>query len=771
MTPGPVVRAVLGGLAHRRAQTAVVGLVLVVSTGTSVLALGLLADSSAPFDHAFAAQHGAQLTITIDASMATPAELAATARLPGVIAAAGPFAEVTIGLEHGVEALGPVTLAGRPAPGGPVDDVVLQSGHWAAKPGQVVLSAGELPPGVTDGTQITVTGVPRRLVLTVVGVADSVTGSAGGWVDPAEIASLRAPGALATAQMLYRFRSAGSTAAVRADTAAISAALPAGAVTASRSYLAVRAQSASGIAPIVPFLAAFGVIGLIMSALTVANVVSGAVVAGYRRIGILKGIGFTPGQVAAAYTGLAAMPAAAGCLGGVVLGNLLAVPLLARTARAYGVGSLGVPAWANLGVAAAMCCLTGIAAVVPAARAGRLTAAQALAAGRAPRTGRGYAAHRLLGTLPLPRPVTIGLAAPFTRPARTAGTLAAVLLGATAVTLATGLSTVLSWVVDGLTHAAAEPVQVAVPPASAGAAQRVIAAALRAQPGTLHYVAEADLRLSVTGLAQQVPVTVFRGDAAWTGYDLISGRWYSRPGQADVPSGFLTATGTRVGDTVTVTAGGKPVPVRIVGQVFDTGSAGLTIITGWQTLASADPGLAPDQYDVGLRPGTSAAAYAQALSTKLGPGYGVGAKDQNSRLAIVLGLIGFLTLLLAVVAGLGVFNTVVLQTRERAHDLAVFRAVGMTPPQTIAMVLCTAAATGLAAGVIALPAGVALLRCLVPVMAADAGTGLPTSFLNVYQGWELAALALAGAVIAAAGALAPASLAARSPAVTALRAE
>ncbi len=772
MTPGPVARAVLGGFARRRVQTAVVGLVLLVSTGTSVLALGLLADSSAPFDHAFAAQRGAQLTMTIDASRASLADLVATTRLPDVTAAAGPFAEVTIRAEHGGEDFGPVTLAGRAAPGGPVDDVNLQSGRWATRPGQVVLSAGDLPAGVTDGTQITVTGVPGKPVLTVVGVANSVTGSAGGWVVPAEIADLRAPGAPASAQMLYRFRSAGNAAAVRADSAAIIAVLPADAVIATRSYLAVKAQTASGIAPIVPFLAAFSIIGLVMSVLSVANVVSGAVVAGYQRIGVLKSIGFTPGQVAAAYTGHAAMPAAAGCLGGVVLGNLLAVPLLARTATAYGVGSLGVPTWADVGVAAAMCCLTCIAAVLPAARAGRLTAAQALAAGRAPRTGRGYASHRLLGMLPLPRPVTIGLAAPFARPARTAGTLAAVLLGATAVTLAAGLSTVLSRVVDGLTHAAAEPVQVAVPPAGASAAaQRVIAAALRAQPGTLHYVAEADLRVSVTGLAQQVPVTVFRGEAAWTGYDMISGRWYSGPGQADVPSGFLTATGTTVGDTITVTAGGKPFPVRIVGQVFDTGSAGLTIITGWQTLASADPGLVPDQYDVGLRPGTSAAAYAQALSTRLGPGYGVGVKGQNTGLTIVLGLIGFLTLLLAAVAGLGVLNTVVLQTRERAHDLAVFKAVGMTPPQTIAMVVCTAAGTGLAASLIAVPVGVALLRCLVPVMAADAGTGLPASFVHVYQGWELAVLALTGAAIAAAGALAPASWAARSPTVTALRAE
>jgi len=86
-----------------------------------------------------------------------------------------------------------------------------------------------------------------------------------------------------------------------------------------------------------------------------------------------------------------------------------------------------------------MCAPTGISALWPALRAGRFSAVQAIAAGRTPRTGRGYAAHRLLGRLALPRPVAIGLAAPFARPARTAITLTAVPLGATAVTFAVGL--------------------------------------------------------------------------------------------------------------------------------------------------------------------------------------------------------------------------------------------------------------------------------------------------------------------------------------------
>ena len=65
--------------------------------------------------------------------------------------------------------------------------------------------------------------------------------------------------------------------------------------------------------------------------------------------------------------------------------------------------------------------------------------------------------------------------------------------------------------------------------------------------------------------------------------------------------------------------------MRIVGEDFDAADRGVSVITDWQTgWTRASPGLAaPDQYDVGLRPGASAAAYAQALGSKLGSRYWV----------------------------------------------------------------------------------------------------------------------------------------------------
>jgi putative ABC transport system permease protein len=796
VSPGAVARAVRGGIGRRRAvQTIVIAMVLVVSTASAVLGLALVADSHATFDRAFSAQRGAHLVATFNSSRATPAELSATARLPQVAAAAGPFPEANVTATDSspgapVITLPPLTLAGRSTPGGAVDDVTLEAGHWPQRTGQIVVEANTDGFGVGVGDTVTVSSAPGKPRLTVVGLATSVSRSADGWVVPAEIQALRAPGTAATAEMLYRLHSAASTAAVSAGSEAVRRALPAGALTGTQSYLSLRAAQHNDVAVYAPFVIAFAIIGLVMSVLIVTNVVSGAVIAGYYRIGVLKSIGFTPAQVVAAYTAQVSLPAVVGCLGGVVLGNLLSAPLLHKTADVYGVGRLGVPLWVNVAVPLAMCVLVALAAVVPALRGGRLSATEALAAGRAPRTGRGYLAHRLLGRLALPRPVTIGLASPFARPARMAATLAAVLLGVTAVTFAVGLVTSLRRAVADLDLTKTEQVQVyytgpgpaglkrprQATSSSSAQPQRVIAAALNSLPGTAHYVLEEDGQyVKVSGLLQPIPVTAFRGDASWLGYAMSSGHWYTGPGQVVAPKRLLTTLHAGVGDIVTITGGGgRATRVRIVGEVFDQDNNSLMMLTDWRTLAAADPGLRPDptnaQYDVALRPGTDPRAYVHALGPKLGSDYGISI-NQSGGAAIAIALAGTLTLLLSIAAGLGVLNTVVLHTRERIHDLGVFKAVGMTPRQTVAMVLCSVAGTGLAAGVLAVPAGIVVHHYVIPAMAGAAGLGVPAGLQNVYGAGELAALVLAGLLIALAGALLPAGWAAQARTASALRTE
>jgi putative ABC transport system permease protein len=803
-----VFRAARGGLGGRRLQAVIIGLVVLVATAASILALGMLADAHSPFDHAFAAQHGADLAVTVDTSTASAAQLSAAAKVPGVAAAAGPFASESVTAQVSLPQVSgtisaPLNLVGRSSPAGPVDDLTLQQGHWPTRGNQIVLSAGANLPG-SLGSTITV----GRQALTVVGIANSVTNTADGWILPAEMSVIAGSGGSGQAQLLYRFGSSGTSSDINADTGAVKAALPSGAVIGTVSYLSVRQSEQSNVAPWVPFIIAFGVIALVISVLIVVNVVGGAVVAGTTRIGVLKSIGFTPLQVVACYVLLVTVPALIGAVVGVVCGNLLAAPIYAQNAQVYQVGVLGVPFWVDLAVPLTVLVLTVSAAAGPAARAGAMPAVQAIATGRAPRPRHGFFAQRALSTLTsVPRPVTLGLASPAARPGRTFVTVVAVLFGAAAVTFGVGLSASLNRVYNDIAGGARLPVRVsAVPPGAiscpagcpgrapggkqrrvavigpgapplTAAQQHAITAAIDAQPGTLHYLTEQDDNLELPGLANGdggAQITAYGGDPAWSGLQLTSGTWYSQsPGvlQIDVNTLFLTDTSLSVGDTYTMVNAGRKVTAKIAGEVFAPGND-VNVFMSTATLAAIDPAVGgTSQYRVALKPGVDAGTYASGLSAALGDSYNVGTSGGGNELTAITTLVAMLTLLIIAVAGLGVLNTVALQIREKAHDIGVFKALGMTPRQTLTMVVCSVGVTGLVAGIVAVPAGIILHRSVLPAMAHAANSGLPTSVISVFSLPEMIVLALAGLIIAVAGALVPASWAARSGTAAALRTE
>lgn len=153
---GALGRVVRAGVGRRRAQTVVMALTALVSVAASVLALGLLVASQAPFDRAFARQQGAHLTVQFDGSAVTAGQLADTARISGVAAATGPFGVASVRFRPtGDTPPGfqppPLTVAGRPSAGGEVDRLALVEGRWATAPGEIVLEAGSRQPGYGPG--------------------------------------------------------------------------------------------------------------------------------------------------------------------------------------------------------------------------------------------------------------------------------------------------------------------------------------------------------------------------------------------------------------------------------------------------------------------------------------------------------------------------------------------------------------------------------------------------------------------------------------------
>ncbi|GAA3340405.1 hypothetical protein GCM10020358_27890 [Amorphoplanes nipponensis] len=787
-TLGQVVRS---GAGRHRVQTVVITLVVTIAVTSAVLGGSLLLASRAPFDRAFAQQRGAHLIAQFDPGKVTPAQLAASAGAAGIAAAAGPFPTTQISVGEGGHRRPPMTVAGRPDPAGPVDRVTLVTGRWATAPGELVVAEdGRFRgPPIRIGTVWTVAGRPGSPAVTVVGIARSVSRTADAWATPAQVTAWSGDHGPDGYQMLYRLTAAGTAAQVEAGRTAVAATVPAGALTGAASWLVTRLDAVGQAALLVPFLIAFGALGVVMAVLIIGNVVAGAVGAGTRRIGILKALGFTPSQVVRAYLGQALLPAAAGAVLGVIAGNLLTYPVLAETNRLYGTSDSGVTPWVDALVVGGALAVVTLTAWAAAARAGRLRSVDALAVGRTPRPGRGQWAARLAGRIPLPRPMSLGLAHPFARPLRSAGIVAAIAFGAAAATFAVGLGTSLSLVqeaediADVQVHA--QPGLDAGPGAGGPGPRPVegpvaftdpaaVVTAITAQAGTRGYVGQARTEVTVAGITGALTTVAMTGPDGARYYRMVAGSWLTGPGEIVVSTPFLTAAGKRVGDTVVLTDQGTDVTVRIVGEAFNTDYKGMQILTDLATLHAAEPKLAPETFLISVRPGTDPATYASALNTAL-RSHGAAAEPvshgTDELLIIIDALTALLSVLLTVVAGLGVLNVVVLETRERVHDLGVHKALGMTPRQTTTMVISSVLVTGLIGGAVGAAVGVAVQRTVLGAMGASTGFTLPSSVVNVYSPAELLLFGLGGVVIAVGGALLPAGWAAGTRTVTALRTE
>lgn len=774
-------RVARAAVRRRLLQTIVIGVVVGVSTGTIVLALALLSSASAPFDRAYAQQSGAHLVAAFDDTAVSDDQLTSAAEGSGVEAMAGPFRQVTIDTDAGWGPIPPtLTVVGRADPGGAVDRLNVWQGRWVERPGEIVMNFNPGQGGPLGiGERISVAGQPS---LTVVGYAYSVSGSGSAWVTPEQAAELE-PDAV---QMLYRFTRSATAEDIRENQAAVTSGLPADALLGTQSYLALKQEVTSESGVYVPFLIVFGFLGLAVAVLIVANVISGAVVAGYRNIGMLKALGFTPNQVMAVYLVMVSVPSAIGCVLGVLLGNVVARPLLSEAFEGFGTTDIGVDLWVNVVALVGLPVMVVLAALLSALRARRLPAAQAISAGSAPRTGRALLVQRWLGGARLPRSVSLGLGVPFARPARSALTLAAVVLGVMTVTLAIGVTMSVNAYLNAVYPIHADRLELVTArsgpeqrPMGPGGPEQLVEptltdtedeALLRSTSGAAEVAAVANRPVRVVGGNDLVLIGFYRGDAADLGPRVVDGHWPSGPGEVVTPSRFLNQRGLEVGDTITVELEGQRTRLRIVG-VSVTNSAG-ELFADWSALERLIPDPEADTYHVRLDPGTDQQAYLDAVAAEE-PGLESIPQDSGggSQAVVVISLATILTVVLSLVAALGVFNTVVLNAHERRRDLGMLKSIGMTPRQVTVMLVTSMGALGVVGGLIGLPLGVAAHDVIAPAMLRAGQSNVFDFVMDVYRVPMLVLLALAGVAIAVLGAFIPARSAARTPIATVLHNE
>jgi putative ABC transport system permease protein len=455
------------------------------------------------------------------------------------------------------------------------------------------------------------------------------------------------------------------------------------------------------------FLGVFGVFVLVASGVVIAAALTARTVARRRRIGLYKALGGTPAQITTALVvEHLAVALAAGLLGWAAA-TVLAPHLAVGSLRVIGTdGATFEPANLLLTLVVASCIVT-VVTVVPAWRAGRLSAVAALrdtpAVRRRP--------SRLLGAVAthLPSPVELGARSWIRRPFRTATAIVALILAIVAGIVSISINDAMDHLLAHPEHTG-DPWDVAVTPVFDPAADSGDRARfeewLDGRADVASWYSVLDSRATIDG--DRVHMRLLGGDPTAAGYDIGDGRGLRRAGEAIVGYGLLDERGWQVGDTVDLdvelTGGEHTERVVIVGWYRDTEDDGQIIQIRQSDGLGVD---ATPTYALSAAPGVDAGQLADSVRS-LGPvtvgqvelNESDGSELQPFRLAMAL-----MSALIASVALAHLFATALASARLRAHDRAVLRAVGVTNGQITAGTLTSTALSALCALAIGLPVG------------------------------------------------------------------
>ena len=336
-----------------------------------------------------------------------------------------------------------------------------------------------------------------------------------------------------------------------------------------------------------------------------------------------------------------------------------------------------------LGVAAVVCLFTAL----PAWRAGRLGVLEAIALGRTSVSTRPSRAARAAAALHLPPAVVLGVKDAFASRSRALLTCASLALTMMTVIFALGTEATYRRVIqDPSLRAKPYELLVDANDVSPARMRTLIAGQGSDVTGT---ATVAGTTASVPGSSVDVWARAIGGDYARRPYAVRDGRMFAGPGEAIVGRGLLDALHLRVGDRLGLQAEGASLNLRIVGRYIEPDNDGRTAIFDERSVPPAAlKRFGPQQYELQLADRSQAHAVQRGL---LRDSRGLvdvevtedSARQERDDLRPVL--YGSDAVLLAI--GLvNLLTTLLLGIRERVHDFAIFKVVGLTPRQVLASV-------------------------------------------------------------------------------------
>ena len=237
-----ILRKCLGDLRRHRTQALVIGFIVLLASGTGVIALTLMAQSSNPYDTAFAQQNGAHLQAYFDARKVQAASLPATARAIGATEYSGPYPSGSIVVRSGASNY-VLNLIARDSPDATVDRIRVVTGRWASSASEVVItkSFADLN-GIALGAHVTDVNVAGTPQLQVVGEVVDIDEGQADLSTQTAFSTTRAFASLTPATsrgyvMLYRFAGSPTEHQLASAVTALRHVVPAGALGATVDYI------------------------------------------------------------------------------------------------------------------------------------------------------------------------------------------------------------------------------------------------------------------------------------------------------------------------------------------------------------------------------------------------------------------------------------------------------------------------------------------------------------------------------------------------------
>ena len=506
-------------------------------------------------------------------------------------------------------------------------------------------------------------------------------------------------------------------------------------------------------------LSVITVLALLSSLVLISNTMTTLVSEQTGEIGVMRALGARRRQIAFVYTRTAVLLGALGAVAGAVLGIVLANLLAGYFGQAFWAVDVGfgVDSWVLL-VSLAVGILAPPLAALPAVRrATRIDLRDALESTGSAIGGQG-AADRILRRFRFaPRTMQIGLRGVGRRKRRSIATavIVALAVGNLLATLGLAASVTQTTRAEWADHI--EDLRVWT--SGSKLFDENAARTIRATPGVT--AAQPALVTDVELAGEEAFVWGVRREPLFR-YRLSDGRWFTaaeeqgRERVAVIERNLALATGTKVGDRITLSTAGGAAPVRIIGIAKNQQENGTVLFVPLSTVRSV-LGAPSGTSTYWIKTTTGDHAVIDRTMTALEDrltalGYDVGGEityveerdnvAENRTITTSVAVLGFIIVAISMV---GLANAITMSVLERTREIGVLRCIGARARDVRRIFLTEGVAVAVAGCLLGIPLGYLLEVGLVWLVRQIVNVEFPV----VFPPWNIV-IALIGTVLLAA---------------------